>query len=162
MLLVCTHAHVIKVRLRLPMAALHIACIAHKHFCVCLQACALKIFAHAFCSFAHPAFGAVCRYFRTDWLTVMKRITPWSQYCDRWGVEFQTLQRVYERTARSCGVVHLARWGEALKLEADKYTVELEPVGLQREDARPSTETEAASAAHGFLHGLDAIHKVRS
>ncbi len=59
-------------------------------------------------------------------------------------------------------LVHMVRGGDGLSLEADKYTVELTPVGLQPADARPTTEEQAASAAHGFLHGLDAIHKVRS
>ena len=115
---------------------------------------------HVLCSFVQHDSGTMCRYFRTDRLTVMKRIRPWSQYCDVWGVDFETLERVYKRTAKSSGVVHLARFGGGLSLEADKYTVELAPLGLQRGDARPSTEKEAASAAHGFLHGLDAIHKV--
>lgn len=91
-----------------------------------------------------------------------KRITPWSKYRDEWGVEFQTLQRVYERTALSSGLVHVTSGGEGLSLEADMYTVEVAPLGLQLLDARPTTEEEAASAAHGFLHGLNAIHKVRS
>ncbi|CAL8464676.1 g4211 [Coccomyxa elongata] len=107
----------------------------------------------------HPRGYQRVMYFRTDRLTVKKRITPWSAYHDGWGVEFQTLQRVYERTAKSSGLVHVARGGDGLRLEADKYTVELTPVGLQPADARPSTEQQAASAAHGFLHGLDAIHK---
>ena len=69
---------------------------------------------------------------------------------------------MYERTAVSSGLVHVASDGEGLSVEGDKYTVELTPVGLQLADARPTTEQQAASSAHGFLHGLDAIHKVRS
>ena len=114
------------------------------------------------CSIVHPIVATCCRYFRTDWLTVKKGITPWSKYCEVWGVEFQTLQRVYERTAKSSGLVRVAICGDGLNLEADKYTVELTPVGVQPADARPTTEHQAASAAHGFLHGLDAIQKVRS
>ena len=102
------------------------------------------------------------RYFRTDRLTVKKRITPWSKYSDAWGVNYETLKRVYKRTAKSSGLVHVACNGEGLSMEADEYTVELTPVGLQQADARPTTEQQAASSAHGFLHGLDAIHKVRS
>ncbi|CAL8469811.1 g9353 [Coccomyxa elongata] len=107
----------------------------------------------------HPEGYQRIMYFRTDRLTVKKRITTWSRYRDVWGVDFQTLQRVYERTAMSSGLVHVATGGEGLSLKADKYTVELTPVGLQLADARPSTEQQAASFAHGFLHGLDAIHK---
>ncbi|KAK9905857.1 hypothetical protein WJX75_007682 [Coccomyxa subellipsoidea] len=97
-------------------------------------------------------------YFRTDRLSVKKRVTPWSKYREIWGVKFKTLQRVYERTAMSSGLVHVASDGEGLSVERDKYTVELTPVGLQLADARPTTEQQAASSAHGFLHGLDAIH----
>ena len=61
----------------------------------------------------------------------------------------------------SSGLVHVASNGDGLSVEADKYTVELTPVGLPPADARPTTEEQAAYAAHGFLHGLDAIHKVR-
>ena len=87
---------------------------------------------------------------------------PWSKYSNAWGVKFQTLQLVYERTAMSSGLVHVASNGDGLSVDADKFTVELTPVGLQLPDARPTTEQQAAYAAHGFLHGLDAIHKVRN
>lgn len=61
----------------------------------------------------------------------------------------------------SSGLVHMASGGEGLSVEADEFAVELMPVGLQLADARPSNEQQAALSAHGFLHGLDAIHKVR-
>lgn len=41
------------------------------------------------------------------------------------------------------------------------YSAELSPVGRQREDAYPTSELEMARAAHGLLHGLAAIHRVR-
>ena len=60
------------------------------------------------------------RYFSTDRLRVKKRIAPWSKYSDAWGVKFHTLQRVYERTAMSSGLVHMATHGEGLSVDADK------------------------------------------
>ncbi|KAK9829793.1 hypothetical protein WJX72_007943 [[Myrmecia] bisecta] len=98
-------------------------------------------------------------YFRTDRLTVQKRISPWSNYCDLWRTKLKDIRRVYKMTANSAGLVHACiKSGPCI--ERDTYTVELQPVGLQRSNALPTTEEEACAAAHGVLHGLDATHSL--
>lgn len=103
-------------------------------------------------------FALMRRFFRTDRLSVQKRISPWSSYEAAWGVEFSCLQSMYSQTRLQAGLVHAADGGPTIS--SDKYTVELGPVGLQRGDARPVDEEQAKSAAHGLLHGLQSLHEV--
>ena len=84
----------------------------------------------------------------------------WSKFNAAWQVDFAELEQVYSRTARCAGLLHAVR-GPRLDTEEDIYTVSLSPVGLQCVDAKPCNEQQAASAAHGLLHGLAALHKVR-
>jgi hypothetical protein len=95
-------------------------------------------------------------FFRTDQLLVQKRIEPWSRYAEATGVTFEQMQQVYASTRPMQGVIHSAR--DFPKLEHDKYTVELYPLGFQY--SAPVSEHELQQAAHGLLHGLAAIHKV--
>ena len=93
-------------------------------------------------------------------MTVHKTITMWSKFSAAWTVDFAELKQVNIRTARCAGLVHAVR-GPTLDPKEDTYTVSLAPIGLQRGDAQPCNEQQAASAAHGLLHGLAALHKVR-
>eukprot|EP00891_Asterochloris_glomerata_P004753 jgi/Astpho2/4753/Aster-00303 len=95
--------------------------------------------------------------FKSD-VTVHKTITMWSKFSAAWTVDFAELKQVNIRTARCAGLVHAVR-GPTLDPKEDTYTVSLAPIGLQRGDAQPCNEQQAASAAHGLLHGLAALHK---
>ena len=88
-----------------------------------------------------------------------KTIAVWSKFSSTWRVDFPELEQVYSRTAHCAGLVHAVS-GPTLNREEDMYTVTLSPVGLQCGDAKPRNEQQAASAAHGLLHGLAALHKV--
>ena len=66
---------------------------------------------------------------------------------------------MYKKTAMAPGIVHAAHANEP-KVTGSTYTVQLQPLGLQRADCRPSNEAEAKYVAHGILHGLLALHKV--
>ena len=89
-----------------------------------------------------------------------KTITVWSKFSATWRVDFPELEQVYSRTAHCAGLMHAVR-GPTLDRMEDMYTVTLTPLGLQCGDAKPCNEQQAASAAHGLLHGLAALHKVR-
>lgn len=90
---------------------------------------------------------------------VVKRIEPWSTYAAAAGVDFDVLAKLYEATANAQGVVHAVQRPE-LKKGKDKYTVGLQPVGWPYQAAIPACEDDLCKAAHGLLHGLDAIHEV--
>ncbi len=45
-------------------------------------------------------------------------------------------------------------------LTNDHYSIVMQPVGLRGADATPKDEAQLARAAHGCLHGLEALHKV--
>ena len=45
-------------------------------------------------------------------------------------------------------------------LADDHYSVVTQPVGLHGTDAKPQNEAQVAHAAHGCLHGLQALHQV--
>ncbi|GIL98231.1 hypothetical protein Vretimale_3642 [Volvox reticuliferus] len=94
-------------------------------------------------------------FFRTDILAVHKRVYPWSDYEEWSGVCFKDLQELYRATANCQGVVHAVQG--APTLVADKYSVDLVPVGLQ--PTVLSTEEEARCMAGGLLQGLAAIHE---
>ena len=89
-----------------------------------------------------------------------KALVLWSNFSDTWGIDFEELQQVYQHTAGCAGLVHAVR-GPVLTTEWDTYAVSLSPLGLQRIDAVPCNKKEAALAAHGLLHDLVALHKVR-
>ena len=69
------------------------------------------------------------------------------------------LQAVYKKTAEASGIIHTANVKRP-KVAGSTYSVELQPLGLQRADCLPKDETEAKYAAHGLLHGLLALHSV--
>ena len=85
-------------------------------------------------------------------------IEKWSLFSAAWDVDAAELQEVNRLTAGCAGLVHAVQ-GPGVS-EEDTYSVYLKPVGRQRSDALPRDEQAAASAAHGLLHGLAALHKV--
>lgn len=100
-----------------------------------------------------------CRCFNND-LTVHKTIKPWSCFSKKWHVSLEGLQQIYLSTADDAGLVHAVQ-GPRLSESRNTYAVTLTPVGLQAGDAIPCNEEAAANAAHGLLHGLAALHRVR-
>ncbi|KAG5178709.1 hypothetical protein JKP88DRAFT_264559 [Tribonema minus] len=98
-------------------------------------------------------------HFMSTELLVYKRIKPWSKYVAAWHVDFAHLKDVYSRTACAAGLVHAAGDTPTLDARDDKYTVALHPLGLQGSDAVPLNERELQHAAHGLLHGLQALHE---
>ncbi len=89
-----------------------------------------------------------------------KTVCLWKQrFSAAWDINFAVLEQVHSRTAGCAGLVHAVR-GPRLDDCYDTYAVSMASVGLQRWDAKPHNEQEAARAAHGLLHGLLAIHKV--
>eukprot|EP00611_Tribonema_gayanum_P014538 TRINITY_DN2595_c0_g1_i2.p1 TRINITY_DN2595_c0_g1~~TRINITY_DN2595_c0_g1_i2.p1 ORF type:complete len:661 (+),score=107.01 TRINITY_DN2595_c0_g1_i2:195-2177(+) len=98
-------------------------------------------------------------HFMSTELLVHKRIKPWSKYVAAWHVDFAHLKDVYSRTACAAGLVHAAGDTPTLDARDDKYTVALHPLGLQGSDAVPLNERELQHAAHGLLHGLQALHE---
>lgn len=93
-------------------------------------------------------------------MTVHKTIEKWSLFSNAWSVDPAELESVYFLTAGCAGLVHATQPPGVS--EEDTYSVYLQPIGLQRSDAKPRNEEEAVSAAHGLLHGLAALHKVRT
>ena len=93
-------------------------------------------------------------------MTVHKTIGKWSLFSNAWSVDPAELESVYFLTAGCAGLVHATQPPGVS--EEDTYSVYLQPIGLQRSDAKPRNEEEAVSAAHGLLHGLAALHKVRT
>ena len=99
------------------------------------------------------------RYFRTDHITVQKRIQPWSLYTRWTGVDFKELADLFQATAGAQGLVHAVAGPQVVD---DKYTVTLQPVGLPHTAATPANDEELRRVAHGLLHALAAIHAVRA
>ena len=62
---------------------------------------------------------------------VQKRIEPWSKYCNVTGVSHEDLDRLYTITRSFSGLIHSSRGFP--KLDDDKWTVELFPVGQHLE-----------------------------
>ena len=112
-----------------------------------------------------------------------KVIKGWSRFCAAWFTDISLLEEVYSatihttyNTQRRTGIVH-AVGGPVINesdpcstgrkrilslpnLTNDHYSIVMQPVGLHGADARPQDEAQLARAAHGFLHGLEALHKV--
>ena len=82
----------------------------------------------------------------------------WSKYSAAWDVDFAELPQVYSRTTGCAGLVHAVQ-GPELDTEQDNDVL-LTPIGLQHSFAKPRNKQEAAMAAHGLLHILNALHKV--
>ncbi|PNH08070.1 hypothetical protein TSOC_005423 [Tetrabaena socialis] len=105
----------------------------------------------------HPNGFIRSLLFRTDEVAVRKRVAPWEEYVAWSGVEFAELQKLYDATKRSQGLVHALAGMPTLT--DDRYSVDLIPLGRQPGYARPVTEDDARDMVHGLLHGLAAIHK---
>lgn len=113
--------------------------------------------------------------FRSD-LCVHKVIKGWSNFQAAWSTDIQLLEKVYRATRDSAGIVHAIdgpvihesdsistgrkRTLALPNLTNDHYSVVMQPVGLRGADAVPTDEAQLARAAHGCLHGLEALHKV--
>lgn len=93
-------------------------------------------------------------------MEVVKQLHPWTKYAAATGVGFEHLQAVYAATAGAQGVVHAAEGPAPPQDTGDRYKVTLWPVGRLYESAIPVEEEDLRVAAHGLLHGLDALHKV--
>ncbi|KAG5187168.1 hypothetical protein JKP88DRAFT_207168 [Tribonema minus] len=100
-------------------------------------------------------------HFLSDSLAVRKSITPWPVYAERWGVEFSDIALAYSATSTASGLIHVSPNGGEPTLNGGKYLVQLGPLGLQRADIRVASESQLRNAAHGILHGLNALHQVR-
>eukprot|EP00198_Chlamydomonas_reinhardtii_P001927 XP_001691263.1 predicted protein [Chlamydomonas reinhardtii] len=106
----------------------------------------------------HPIAGFTRSvYFRTDELTLRKRVVPWERFAAWCGVSLSDMQRLYRSTVGQQGLVHAVR-GPSDE-EDNTYSVDLAPVGLCSGDALPRNEMEARDMIHGLLHGLAALHK---
>ena len=105
-------------------------------------------------SLLHHVLG---RYFRTDSVVVQKRIQPWSLYTRWTGTEVSELAALYQATASAQGLVHAVA---GPRVDGDKYTVSLQPVGLPHTAATPRGEDGLRRVAHALLHALAAIHLV--
>jgi len=113
--------------------------------------------------------------FRSD-LCVHKVIKGWSSFCAAWFTDISLLEEVCSATRHSAGIVHAVagpvinesdpsstgrkRTLSLPNLTNDHYSIVMQPVGLHGADAKPQDEAQLARAAHGFLHGLEALHKV--
>lgn len=110
--------------------------------------------------------------FRSD-LCVHKVIKGWSNFQAVWFTDITLLEEVYNATRDSAGIVHAIegpvihvsdgsrkRSLKVPNLTDDHYSVVMQPVGLRGADAMPKDEAQLARAAHGCLHGLEALHKV--
>ena len=105
-----------------------------------------------------------------------KVIKGWSNFQAAWFTNIKLLEEVYRATRDSAGIVHAIegpvvhasistgrkRSLSVPNLTNDHYSIVLQPVGLRGADAKPKNEAELARAAHGCLHGLEALHKVTS
>ena len=106
-----------------------------------------------------------------------KVIKGWSNFQASWFTDIELLEQVYAATRDSAGIVHAiegpvthdsnssssGRKRKGLSnpaLTNDHYSVVMQPVGLRGTDAKPRDETQLVRAAHGCLHGLEALHKV--
>ncbi len=114
--------------------------------------------------------------FRSD-LCVHKVIKGWSSFRAAWFTDIDILEEVYRATKDSAGIVHAIE-GPVIHenststgrkrslsiphLTNDHYSIVMQPVGLSGADAKPQDEAQLARAAHGCLHGLEALHKVTS
>lgn len=90
-----------------------------------------------------------------------KSIRRWSLFKAEFsglGVSEAALAELYSRVRGKPGVVQASHGPTMAK---DKYRVVLYPVGLTPAEARPTTAEELRAAAHGLLHGLNAIHQAR-
>jgi len=113
--------------------------------------------------------------FRSD-LCVHKVIKGWSNFQAVWFTDIKLLEEVYRATRDSAGIVHAIE-GPVIhesdsistgrkrslsipNLTNDHYSIVMQPVGLRGADATPKDEAQLARAAHGCLHGLEALHKV--
>ncbi|DBB06276.1 TPA: hypothetical protein ACH3X1_011852 [Trebouxia sp. C0004] len=112
--------------------------------------------------------------FRSD-LRVHKVIKGWSNFQAAWFTDISLLAKVYKATRESAGIVHAIEGPVVHKSDPrstrrkrslsvsndadDHYSVVMQPVGLRGADAIPEDEAQLARAAHGFLHGLEALHK---
>ena len=100
--------------------------------------------------------------FRSDVAMVQKCIQPWSAYRDSYHMDLSWLEQMYEATAASAGLVHKVPSKGTISVDKDRYSIQLQPIGLRNGDALPSCGSDVRQACHGFLHGLDALHQVRS
>ena len=107
-----------------------------------------------------------------------KVIKGWSNFQAAWFTDISLLAKVYKATRESAGIVHAIEGPVVHKSDPrstrrkrswsvsndadDHYSVVMQPVGLRGADAIPEDEAQLARAAHGFLHGLEALHKVTS
>ena len=96
----------------------------------------------------------------------------WSNFQTAWFTDLELLEEVYRETHNSAGIVHALqgpvvnmssgskRKSSMPNLADDHYSVVTQPVGLHGTDAKPQNEAQVAQAAHGCLHGLQALHQV--
>ena len=101
-----------------------------------------------------------------------KVIKGWSNFQAAWFTDIELLEQVYRVTHDSAGIVHAfegpvvnvssrsKRKSSMPNLANDHYSVVMQPVGLRGADAMPQNEAQLARAAHGCLHGLQALHQV--
>ena len=101
-----------------------------------------------------------------------KVIKGWSHFQAAWFADIELLEQVYRVTHDSAGMVHALegpvvnvssrskRKSSMPNLADDHYSVVMQPVGLRGADAMPQNEAQLARAAHGCLHGLQALHQV--
>ena len=100
-------------------------------------------------------------------------IKGWSTFQTAWFTDISLLEQVYKATRDSAGIVHAIEGpvvhkssrgalvaSAACLLQDDHYSVVMQPVGLRGARAMPEDEAQLARAAHGFLHGSEALHKV--
>lgn len=103
---------------------------------------------------------------------MQKVIKGWSNFQAAWFTDFELLEEVYRATRDSAGIVHAIEGpvihtstGRKRSLSVpngtnDHYSIVLQPVGLRDAAAIPKDEAQLARAAHGCLHGLEALHQV--
>ena len=103
-----------------------------------------------------------------------KVIKGWSSFQAAWFTDIELLEEVYRATRDHAGIVHAIE-GPVIHISTtrkrslsipnltnDHYSVVMQPVGLRGADAIPKDEEQLVRAAHGCLHGLEALHQVTS
>ena len=101
-----------------------------------------------------------------------KVIKGWSSFRAAWFTNIDILEEVYRATRDIAGLVHAIegpvihansisigrkRTLSIPHLTNDHYSIVMQPVGLSGSDAKPQDEAQFARAAHGCLHGLEAL-----
>ena len=91
----------------------------------------------------------------TATMTAIKSVRGWESYCADMGVSIEVMQKAYACPRPFGGLVCAVKPPVVHGL---KYSVRMKPLGLTGRDAQPRSEDELRMAAHGLLHGLDALH----